>query len=211
MKRFLSIIIASLVLTFAPLSAGSTFGVSVARAETKAAAAVSTSEAQHVFDVMARQKDIAFRYVLDGCYARAHLMIQRMEKMGINASKAWSFPSAGSKLKTRSSLAKGGVVTWEYHVAPTINVMVNGKATWMVIDPSMFKGPVTLAEWASAQKCSKTGKAAITRVTAIGEAPVLPSGAKAPGHGYWPGADPAEGMAAHAMKMMRKFKSMEPH
>ena len=171
MKRFLSIIVASLVLAFAPVGAGSTFGVSVARAETKAT--VSASEAESVFDTMSHQKDIAFRYVLDGCYARAHLMIQRMEKMGVRAQKVWSFPSTGSKLQARSKLVKGGVVTWAYHVAPVVPVMVNGKASWMVIDPSLFPRPVTVSEWANAQKCSRTGKAAITRITQLGEAPVL--------------------------------------
>lgn len=208
MKRFLSIIVASLVLAFAPVGAGSTFGVSVARAETKAT--VSASEAESVFDTMSHQKDIAFRYVLDGCYARAHLMIQRMEKMGVRAQKVWSFPSTGSKLQARSKLVKGGVVTWAYHVAPVVPVMVNGKASWMVIDPSLFPRPVTVSEWANAQKCSRTGKAAITRITQLGKAPVLGTGLRAVGHGYWPAEDPAEGMTAHAIKTMRKFKAMEP-
>ncbi|MCX7113399.1 MAG: protein-glutamine glutaminase family protein [Proteobacteria bacterium] len=40
-----------------------------------------------LFNNMALQNDIAFKYPAEGCYARAHLMVQRLQDLGASPSK----------------------------------------------------------------------------------------------------------------------------
>ncbi|MFH1863002.1 MAG: protein-glutamine glutaminase family protein, partial [bacterium] len=81
--------------------------------------------AQMIFDIMASQKDIAFGYPCDGCYARAHIMVQRMQQLGVEPEKVWTFPgSPTDPLTVNTSNTPSGVVKWNgYHVAPTIPVV----------------------------------------------------------------------------------------
>jgi Glutaminase len=209
MNRLLGIVIAALVLTFAPVQLGSGLGLTAARAESTVAT-VSMDDAVKVFKKMAAQKDIAFHYVADGCFARAHLMIQRMEKMGIPASRVWSLPKNNGKLVAKTPFMKKGSVEWTYHVAPVIPVMNSGKTDYMVIDPSMFNGPVSVHKWAAAQHNTKGDAMPLVRITKLGESPTLANGKHVAGSGYWLGADPPEGPTNHAVKMMHKFKSLEP-
>src|SRR5262249_9976423 len=53
-------------------------------------------EAAKIFRVMASQKDIAYDYVKDGCYARAYLMSERIKKMGVLPGKIWTFANGNS-------------------------------------------------------------------------------------------------------------------
>lgn len=218
MKRWLWTTATVLVLVLAPLGLASPAradreapvdGVQVSSPAGASGASVSVEDAKTIFDKMASQKDIAFHYVADGCYARAYLMIVRMQKMGVKAGRAWAFPANGGKLHAKTAFMKSGFVDWEYHVAPVIAVTAQGKATFTVIDPSMFKEPVSLAKWSGAQKNTRAG-GTLVRVTKMGEAPLLADGQRAQGTGYWPAGDPSEGFAAHAAKMMRKFKLLEP-
>ncbi len=174
-------------------------------ASSATAAELSLGQARYVFQTMAGQRDIAYRFVTDGCFARAHLMSLRMQRMGIQPVKVWSFPHQGRRIRVSTALARRGFVEWTYHVAPAVFVRVNGRTELRVIDPSLFRQPVTVAEWAAKQK--NTG---VVRRTRLGEAPVLPTGRRAPGSGYWPGGDPREGGTAHALNTMRRYKTLEP-
>src|SRR5262245_7911461 len=49
---------------------------------------VSWAKASQVFAQMKGQRQIAFRYPIDGCYARAHLMGKLMIGMGLQPGKA---------------------------------------------------------------------------------------------------------------------------
>jgi hypothetical protein len=42
-------------------------------------------------------------------------------------------------------------VEWWYHVAPTLQVLINGVAQTYVVDPSLFNEPVSLATWKGVQ------------------------------------------------------------
>lgn len=209
MKRLLCSLTMALVLAFAPIQLVGGLGVTFARAETTASG-LSVEEAIKMFNVMANQKDIAFHYVSDGCYARTHLMILRLQKLGVKPARVWAFPHDGGKLRAKTSFLKSGVVEWNYHVAPVVQVAFEGKSHYVVIDPSMFRRPVTVPEWSAAQKNSKGNAAPVIRITKLGEAPVLPNGKRAPGNGYWPIANPLEGPTAHAISTMSKFKALEP-
>jgi hypothetical protein len=169
---------------------------------------VSVKKAHEVFAWMARQKDIAYRYPRDGCYARAHLMIQRMEKQGFKAFKVWSFPGNGEKLQVQTANHPTGVVDWKYHVAPILRVRLsNGEQAWAVIDPSLFNGPVRIATWKNKQKRAEGSEMYVT-LTRLGQSPKDPSGTRLPGSGYWPGRDPQD-LDTHATKVMRLYKPWE--
>ena len=51
---------------------------------------ISEAKAAEVFRVMAGQSDITFNYAWDGCFARAHLMIQRMQEMGLEPHRVYA-------------------------------------------------------------------------------------------------------------------------
>jgi pentatricopeptide repeat protein len=134
---------------------------------------------------MSRQKDISFRYVKDGCFARAHLMVRRMQSQGVKPAKVWAIANPDPlTIKTRT-----GLVTWKYHVAPIVRVRYPEGERDMVIDPSMFNKPVTIADWRAAMHRPGASQPFITR-TRLGQAPMQPNGVPAKGTGYWLGADP---------------------
>jgi len=169
---------------------------------------LTLKEAQETFEWMAAQPDIAFAYPQDGCYARAHLMVQRMQDMGITpAGKAWTFMDPdGDQLWVETSYASSGRVEWWYHVAPTVwSLQNNGTIQRMVIDPSLFDEPATVEEWADIQH-----NAAEVIMSDLGEPP-NPKGwpDRSGGSGYWPGADPSEGLDAHAQSTMTRYRKRQ--
>src|SRR5438270_1599172 len=163
---------------------------------------MSPAAATALFNVMAHQGDIAFAYPVDGCYARAQLMADRMQQMGATPGKVWSFAgSSADPLWVNTTNHPDGQVAWGYHVAPTIPVQgTDGVVHNMVVDPSLFDHPVTISEWQNAQHDHP-------RIveTKLGESP-LPSGA---GSGYWPAPDPIEGPDEHARETMEEYKHYE--
>jgi hypothetical protein len=171
---------------------------------------VTLTQARQIFAWMAAQRDIAFRYPVDGCYARAHLMIQRMQSKGYKPYKVWSFAN-GESLYVSTKLVRSGHVTWGYHVAPVLRLRLdNGKQAWAVIDPSLFRGPVKIVTWKTKQKRPGSRYEPYITVTAVGVAPKDATGHRLPGSGYWPGPDPREGTTKHALARMAEYKRREP-
>jgi hypothetical protein len=170
---------------------------------------VTYSEAVKVFRLMAGQKDIAFRFPIDGCYARAELMIERLRKKRLHPYRVWSVAN-GEPLYARTKNNPHGHVTWGYHVAPVLRVRF-GKASqrWYVIDPSLFTRPVTIDQWEGAQMRTKKSHKPYITVTRIGEAPVWIDHKRRNGTGYWPGSDPKIGLHAHAVATMKRYKPWE--
>src|SRR5262245_33948550 len=167
---------------------------------------VTYAQVQQVFRWMAGQGDIAFRYPTDGCYARAHLMVKRMQQKGYRPAKVWSFAN-GESLYARTKAHPRGYVTWGYHVAPVLRVQLSdGKQRWYVIDPSLFHGPGTISQWKGRQRRPGPRYSPYVTLTRIGQAPKAAHGKRVAGSGYWPGPDPKEGLDAHAVKMMRQYK-----
>jgi hypothetical protein len=163
---------------------------------------VTPEEAAALFTWLAQQKDIAFDYPWDGCYARAHLMARRLRARGYEPGKVWAFANHDN---LHVSIDPKHAVEWKYHVAPTLRVRIpNGTIQVMVLDPSMFSWPVHISEWSAAQKKYTRSHPYIT-VTRFGQAPILPNGVRAPGSGYWPTSDPPEGLDANARKTMKHY------
>jgi hypothetical protein len=170
---------------------------------------VTPQQAINVFRMLASQRDIAFHYPADGCYARAHLMIKRMQKNGLKPYKVWTFQN-GDPLYVRTTYHPAGHVEWRYHVAPLLRVrLANGQQRWCVIDPALFQSPVTITKWRDAQKKPGSRYTPYVTVTKLGQSPKDAHGNRMAGTGYWPGADPREGADAHAVKMMRMYKPYE--
>jgi hypothetical protein len=171
---------------------------------------VTPQVARKAFAQMAAQNDIAFQFPADGCYARAHLMARRMQSMGLRPRKVWSF-AHGESLYARTSHIPAGFVEWGYHVAPTLRVKTDNGVHEMVIDPSLFDRPVTVGQWSNAQRRSGASPMPYTCVTRLGESPVLPTGRRAPGTGFWPASDPSSNLDTFAARVMAIYKPWQNH
>lgn len=170
---------------------------------------VTLENAQRAFRWLSNQRDIAFRFPADGCYARAHLMVKRLQRQGYKPAKVWAFANGGL-LYARTPYARRGHVEWKYHVAPVLRVrLAADKQLWYVVDPSLFSRPVTIREWREAMKRPNTAYEPYSTVTSLGQAPKDPRGVQLPGSGYWAGSDPAD-LDEHAEKVMRVYKQREP-
>lgn len=110
---------------------------------------LSVAEVQNLFKTAKNMKDIPFEYKYDGCYARAHIMARRFEKMGIAAQKVW----------IKGDLYVPGTdIQWNYHVAPVVEVKdAKGKIVKYVIDPSLTDKAVTVDEWVATMGKKTTG------------------------------------------------------
>lgn len=170
---------------------------------------ITFRQAARIFRWLASQPDIAFRFPRDGCYARAHLMIRRLEEHGYTPFKVWSFAN-GTPLHVSTTNHPDGYVEWRYHIAPVLRVRFeNGVQAWYVFDPSLFRAPATITEWRDAQKKPGSRYTPYVTLTRLGQAPRDVHGARLPGSGYWPGPDPREGLDAHATKTMRLYKRQQ--
>ncbi len=106
---------------------------------------LSLEKAIEIFDAQADRDDIAFGYLKDGCYARAHLMCRAFEEQGLSSKKGWVY-EFGSEL--RADLPNGLHMYCDWHVAPVLAVKLpDGKVEDLVFDPSLFNGPVTFDHW----------------------------------------------------------------
>ena len=118
----------------------------------------SSARAQALFNQMSTQTCspltvpspcIPFLYPDNGCWARAHEMCRLMQLQGAHPRKVW----IDGWLITPTRNHPNCEVHWSWHVAPTLCV----RRWWpfsvrdMVIDPSLFTMPVTLATWKGAQ------------------------------------------------------------
>lgn len=126
---------------------------------------VTDQQARELFDEMARltfwttderEAPIPFHYPPDGCYARAHLMAQRLTELGIASQKVFAVSRAPGGLTVQTPLASDmppaqqatPAVNWWYHVAPVIRVRnAQGQIIETVIDPSLAGGPITIDDW----------------------------------------------------------------
>lgn len=114
---------------------------------------ISPQKAQELFDLVksetccpasAAAPCIPFLYPDDGCWGRAHEMCRLMIAAGVQPDKVWIYGS----LKTPATNNPNCIVNWGWHVAPTVQVSGSGI---LVIDPSLFNGPVTEIAWKGVQ------------------------------------------------------------
>lgn len=131
----------------------------------------TASQLQAEFDKLAANKDVPFEYIYDGCYARAHIMCDTMNKDNINNGKIFCMlenPYGKDKLTAENKYMQA---KWWYHVAPLVWA-VDDKTKQVVpfvMDPSMAKSPMKAEEWIGAMwNESARIKVDITRNTQYG-------------------------------------------
>ncbi len=90
---------------------------------------------------------IPFVFPDDGCWGRAHEMCRLMIADGAQPEKVWIYGS----LRVDSQNKPNCVVTWGWHVAPTLQVSTGGGVQTWVVDPSLFPEPVERSVWAGVQ------------------------------------------------------------
>lgn len=129
---------------------------------------VSPQRAQELFNQLAglrftdsngQSTPVPFHYPPDGCYARAHLMSERLTALGIESHKQFAVSTRAGGLSVASDYAPDvplgnlPVVNWWYHVAPILAVtQPDGTVVEMVMDPSMFSTPVPVSQWTGAMR-----------------------------------------------------------
>lgn len=107
----------------------------------------SEKDVQDLFRKARFMNDIPFDYKYDGCFARAHVMARRFEKMGFTVKKAW--------IKGDLRIPNTDI-RWGYHVAPIIEAKDSkGKIVQYVIDPSVTEVAVTIDQWADSMNKSE--------------------------------------------------------
>lgn len=187
-------------------------------------------EARQVFAAMAAKEDeIAFAYLHEGCECRAQLMIEHLEAMGIDPGRAWAV-SVGKPLTVSNPANPKTTLKWGNHTAPTVAVAGIEHGV-LVIDPSLSQtGPMTLLQWAAAMRARslevseeplsqaeilsrQTTRAlagqeldALVFSLARGQAPIPERG----GSGFVLGPDPAEGISAYAHRKMIDYLAARP-
>lgn len=107
------------------------------------------SQLNAMFDKLKAREDIPFEYIIDGCYARAHLMSEQMSSEGMNNAKMFCMvanPWGSGKLTAENKYMEA---KWWYHVAPLV-FAYNGateKVEGYIMDPSMDTKPMKAEEW----------------------------------------------------------------
>lgn len=165
--------------------------------------AIGPEQATAIFAGFAASEELALRYPADGCYARTHVMVQRLLAQGLAPAKMWAFAASVTDLLwTEMPNRPEGQVRWGYHVAPVLAVREpSGDTRDLVFDPLLFDRPVPVEEWRVALHDTPT----LVR-TALGEPPLPAHG----GTGYWPGPDPLEGPDVHARETLEDYRLGNP-
>lgn len=102
---------------------------------------ISENRAQELFKKLATNEDIPFKYVADGCYARAQAMVEQLDDLGVTPAKAYV------EGDLRLNGGDFGELRWQYHVAPMLMVKTDQGEVPYVFDPSLFKKAVPFSEW----------------------------------------------------------------
>ena len=90
---------------------------------------------------------IPFLYPDNGCWARAHAMCRMLISAGFTPNKIW----LNGDLRVDTPNCPTCVVSWDFHVAPTLLVDHGSGAELYVLDPSLFHHPVPQATWIEVQ------------------------------------------------------------
>jgi Glutaminase len=159
---------------------------------------IEEDEAVAIFAEFAAAGDLALHFPADGCYARTHIMVQRLQDRGLAPFKVWAFAASHTDpLWTDTPDHPQGLVQWSYHVAPVLAIRgKDGQVRERVFDPMLFDRPVAVEVWQVALHDTPT----VVRM-ALGEAPLPDRG----GSGYWPAPDPLEGPDIHARETLDEY------
>lgn len=105
---------------------------------------VDEKDIEKIFADIRKESKYAFEYLEDGCWARAHLITQELEKRGIRAGKTFA---EGYLVVPTDKAMNGEAVVWSYHVAPLVAVQTDKGIEMRILDASLFDKPVPVKEW----------------------------------------------------------------
>jgi hypothetical protein len=93
---------------------------------------------------LAMRRDIPWRYIADGCYARAHLAADQLRQGGVNVGKIFIY----GDLTARNDLMGAA---WWYHTACVVwaRDVTTGAVEPYVIDPAFSLEPLPIDTWAA--------------------------------------------------------------
>jgi hypothetical protein len=109
----------------------------------------TTSQLQAEFNKLAGDKEIPFEYIINGCFARAHLMCDTMHKDNINSAKIFAMIDH-PETDALTAHNKYMDATWHhFHVAPLVFAQdeKSHEIKPFVMDPSMADHPLQPQEW----------------------------------------------------------------
>jgi hypothetical protein len=99
-------------------------------------AIVSRADANTAFEIVRGIDYLPFGHTRDGCHARALYMSMAIAAEGIPTSAQYIH----AKWEDDGILAPTESIRWNFHVAPMVQIGTGG--TPMILDPSLFTGPV---------------------------------------------------------------------
>ncbi len=116
------------------------------------------SKLQESFDRIKTDKSVPWEYLVDGCYARAHVTCEKLLDEGINCGKMYviigdahpndpSAPFPDYRLKAENKFTQG---EWWYHVAPLVFAKdeKTGQVDGYILDLAVNnKKPINAADW----------------------------------------------------------------
>lgn len=148
--KLLSLLLLFTVLAATPKSVkvGNGFATNTTDSKVVEVDVIESEKANELFRKFASDKDIPFKYPIDGCYARATEMANIAENERITLAKVY----AEGDLYVKTSSSKYPTVNWGWHVAPIAYVKEGEKIQLMVFDPSLFDKPVPLNDWLDIMK-----------------------------------------------------------
>lgn len=92
------------------------------------------------------KQPVAHDYIHDGCYARAHLLTEKLQQAGYATGKV--FVLQGAEQPALQAHNRYYDAKWSYHVAPVVFMRdAQGKIEPRVLDRSFSATPMTLADW----------------------------------------------------------------
>jgi hypothetical protein len=172
---------------------------------------------------------ITFHCPQGSCQARAQIMVEHLQELGLSPLKAWALseamaiqqPLEGYPVRALQPVKEDGTpllneegrpTVWSFHVAPAFEVQrATGGRQVLVLDPSLARGPITLEEWH--HRVGTPEGAYFRHLTPWGQAPIDPfTGRPFPGTGYWlhREGDPPVGAGPHARDAMADLAGRFP-
>ncbi|KHD88460.1 MAG: hypothetical protein OM95_08050 [Bdellovibrio sp. ArHS] len=170
---------------------------------------LTEEEAAKIFSDFAKDERYAFGATSNGCYARAHIFSQQMEKKGIRVAKMFL---EGRLVIPEEKRVYEDQNIWNYHVAPVVAVKTNKGIELRVLDPALYDKPVPVKQWTDTLlTTSQDKKEALAYVTdrfnlgpLRGE--TLPSAKKDPNRLKWHAADTVQ--AQHELEARQEEQRM---
>jgi hypothetical protein len=99
-------------------------------------ALVSQQQASEAFGIVKAIDYLPFTYIVDGCYARSLYMSLELAAEGIPSSAHYVF----------GELQPTEAVSWNYHVAPLLQLKGTSQEPW-ILDPAFESKPLTRTQW----------------------------------------------------------------